>query len=197
MEDLEEDRRLGPAEASECCDLLSMHGYPIYATWANGPTDEHLLAFLAHVTRWLGKGRRVLFSEFGLPTYPSENDRDAHGRHVPSMLVEEATAAAYTHRALAALRAAGCAGAMIWCYTDYDPAIWTQPPLDLAVHERFFGLWRADGTPKPAVAVVEEFADKTALDGSREHPWIDLEPNDFYTDPQVHLRRLYHRYLRS
>ena len=52
-------------------------------------------------------------------------------------------------------RRAGCVGAMLWCYTDYDSAIWHDPPLDLAVHERSFGLWRADGSPKPSVAVVE------------------------------------------
>ena len=34
MEDLEEDRRLGPAEAAEACDFLTMHGYPIYAAWS-------------------------------------------------------------------------------------------------------------------------------------------------------------------
>ncbi len=28
MEDLEQDRRLGPREAAEVCDLLTMHGYP-------------------------------------------------------------------------------------------------------------------------------------------------------------------------
>ena len=38
MEDLENDRRLGPREASEVCDVLSMHGYPIYARWARRPT---------------------------------------------------------------------------------------------------------------------------------------------------------------
>ena len=64
MEDVEEDRQLGPREASEVCDLLSMHGYPIYARWANGPTDEALLPFLARVTHWLGDGRDVLFTEF-------------------------------------------------------------------------------------------------------------------------------------
>ena len=69
MEDLEEDRKLGPREVSEACDLLSMHGYPIYARWADGPTDEQLLPFLADITRWLGGGRDVVFSEFGLPTY--------------------------------------------------------------------------------------------------------------------------------
>ena len=47
MEDLEEDRRLGPREAAGTCDFLSMHGYPIYASWAEGPLDEQLLPFLA------------------------------------------------------------------------------------------------------------------------------------------------------
>ena len=68
MEDLEQDRRLGPREAAEVCDLLTMHGYPIYATWADGPLDPHLVPFLACITRWLGGGADVLFSEFGLPT---------------------------------------------------------------------------------------------------------------------------------
>ena len=132
MEDLEEDRRLGPGEASEACDFLSMHGYPIYARWADGPTDDQLLPFLAEVTRWLGGGRDLVFSEFGLP----------------SLLVEEDAAAAYTARALEALRRAGCLGALLWCYSDYDPALWESPPFDLAPHERSFGLWRADGSPK-------------------------------------------------
>jgi endo-1,4-beta-mannosidase len=51
MEDLEEDRMLGPGEAAEVCDFLTMHGYPIYARWAESPTDEHLLPFLGHLTR--------------------------------------------------------------------------------------------------------------------------------------------------
>jgi endo-1,4-beta-mannosidase len=51
MEDLEEDRRLGPREAAGSCDFLSMHGYPIYASWAEGPLDEQLLPFLARMTR--------------------------------------------------------------------------------------------------------------------------------------------------
>ena len=36
MEDLEEDRRIGPAEAARWCDFVSMHGYPIYADWSAG-----------------------------------------------------------------------------------------------------------------------------------------------------------------
>jgi endo-1,4-beta-mannosidase len=195
MEDLEEDRRLGPPEASEACDLLSMHGYPIYATWADGPTDEHLLPFLAQITRWLGNGREVLFSEFGLPTYRAAHDSDERTREQsPSLLVEEETAAAYTERALTALQAAGCAGAMLWCYTDYDPAIWAKPPLDIALHERSFGLWRADGSPKPAVAAIQAFAGTTRLDVFEDQGWIDIHPDEFYADPRGHLPRLYRRY---
>ena len=187
MEDLEEDRRLGPAEAAEVCDLLSMHGYPIYAAWADGPTDEHLLPFLAHITRWLGGGRDVVFSEFGVPTYRTG------GRQSP-LLVDEETAAAYTHRALAALRRAGCAGAMLWCYTDYQPGIWEKPPLDEAVHERSFGLWRADGSPKPAVAVVRAATETNRLHVAGDLAWIDIDSSDFYADPALHLRRLYRAY---
>ena len=104
MEDLEEDRLLGPPEASEACDLLTMHGYPIYASWADGPTDAELLPFLARMTYWLGEGRDVLFSEFGLPTYrrgdPHEQSAGA------TLLVEEDAAAAYT-TLLEALKAEG------------------------------------------------------------------------------------------
>ncbi len=158
MEDLEEDRKLGPGEASAFCDFLCMHGYPIYASWADGPTDEHLLPFLAHMTRWLGNGSELLFSEFGLPTYrPGDPGLAGTGRQSRLPRVEEAAAAAYTRRALAELHSAGCAGAMLWCYSDYVPAIWSEPPLDEAVHERFFGLWRADGTPKPSVSAVAAF----------------------------------------
>ena len=66
MEDLEEDRKLGPWEAAQSCDLLSMHGYRIYADWAESATDEQLLPFLADVTCWLGEGRDLVFSEFGV-----------------------------------------------------------------------------------------------------------------------------------
>lgn len=198
MEDLENDRMLGPREASEVCDVLSMHGYPIYARWADGPTDEHLLPFLADVTRWLAGGGDLLFAEFGLPTYRRGDPAgEAVRRQDARALVEEQAAAAYTERALAALQRAGCAGAMLWCYTDYDAAIWQDPPLDLAVHERSFGLWRADGSPKPSVSVVEAFAGAARLPGPDAYPWIDLEPDEFRVEPSIALPRLYARYRMS
>lgn len=66
-EDLEEDRRIGPAEAAEVSDVLSMHGYPMYLRWARGKDDARVLPFLAAITRWLGQ-KDVLFEEFGAPT---------------------------------------------------------------------------------------------------------------------------------
>jgi endo-1,4-beta-mannosidase len=194
MEDLEEDRQLGPREVSASCDFLSMHGYPIYARWADGPTDEQLLPFLARVTCWLGEGQQVLFSEFGLPTYrrgdPSE--RRAEGDATP--LVEEDAAAAYTTRALEALRRAGCLGAMLWCYSDYEPGLWQHPPLDLARHERTFGLWRSDGSPKPSVAAVAAFVGGERCAVEHSDAWIDIERDEFWSDPGGQLPRLYRRY---
>jgi endo-1,4-beta-mannosidase len=194
MEDLEEDRQLGPREVSESCDFLSMHGYPIYARWADGPIDEQLLPFLARVTCWLGEGQDVLFSEFGLPTYRRGDPSKRRAEGDATVLVEEDAAAGYTRRALEALRRAGCLGAMLWCYSDYDPALWQNPPLDLARHERTFGLWRSDGSPKPSVAAVAAFvgAERCAV----EHPdaWIDIERDAFWSDPGGQLPRLYRRY---
>lgn len=195
MEDLEEDRRLGPAEATAECDFLTMHGYPIYATWAEGPTDEQVLPFLAHLTSWLGGGAEVLFSEFGLPTFRPTGPRPAgDDRGSAFMLVEEGAAAAYTGRALSELQAAGCLGAMLWCFADYAPSTWVDPPLDEAIHERSFGLWRADGSPKPSVAAVEAFVDAERQGRPRDLDWIDIKPEQFTASPGLHLLRLYRRY---
>ena len=115
MEDLEEDRGIGPAEAARWCDLVCMHGYPIYADWATGPTDDRLVPFLALVTRWLGGDAPVLFEEFGLPTAPI-------GTGVEGLLVDEAAAATYTGAVIDGLRAVGAVGALVWCFSDYAPS---------------------------------------------------------------------------
>ena len=102
MEDLENDRVIGPAEAARWCDVVSMHGYPIYADWAAGSTDSELVPFLAEVTRWLASGAPVLFEEFGAPTTPAAPPGEG--------LLDEAAAAEYTGRVLDGLRAVGCRG---------------------------------------------------------------------------------------
>ena len=104
MEDLEEDRRLGPAEAADACDFLTMHGYPIYAPWSDGPTDAHLVPFLARITRWLGGGADVMFSEFGCRPHLAGSLRL---RSSPRMRRRP------TRTGAGRLRLAGCTGAML------------------------------------------------------------------------------------
>lgn len=204
MEDLENERHLGPEEAAEVCDFLTMHGYPGYARWSRGATDEQLLPFLAQITRWLGGGKDVVFSEFGLPTYqPGDADGERARSLATTTLIAEREAASYTERALTALVSAGCTGAMLWCHSDYVPALWDRPPFDLAVHERFFGLWRADGSPKPAVARVADFARRQVAPRTRSPnaaaapAWLDVNPQEFHRAPSTELPRLYRRYCEA
>lgn len=202
MEDLEQDRKLGPQQAGEVCDFLTMHGYPGYAAWADGPTDERVLPFLARLTRWLSGGAAVLFAEFGIPTNAGEGlDRGPVAGILSVPLVDQQTAASYIDRALAALLECGSTGAMLWCYSDYAEAIWGLPPLDRAVHERSFGLWRADATPKPAVAVVKAFAAQgvkvTGDPPTPDRTWIDIDPVEYWRAPGRELPRLYHRYCQA
>jgi hypothetical protein len=171
-----------------------MHGYPGDAPWADGPTDERVLPFLARLTRWLGGGKDVVFSEFGVPTH-----RDDSTAHHPQ-LVAETTATSYTERALDALADCGCSGALLWCCNDYVPELWERPPFDQAVHERSFGLWRADGSRKPALDAVEDFAKRRTASKaeSRAFPedsaWIDIEPSELHRPPGTELARLYRRF---
>ncbi len=132
----------------------------------------------------------MLFSEFGLPTVAAGG---AAGPVDGPALVPEADAATYTAQVLDGLREAGCVGAMLWCYADYDPAIWGAPPLDEARHERTFGLWRSDGTPKPAVDEVAAFAGRARVE-PRRNDWIDVDRPDYWREPSAHLARLYRRY---
>lgn len=186
MEDIEDDRGIGPAEVARWCDFVSMHGYPIYAHWSAGPADVRVVPFLACVTRWLAGDAPVLFEEFGLPTIPGAGP-------ISPLAVDEDVAAAYTGAVLDGLWEAGAIGALLWCFSDYATALFGRAPLDAALHERTFGLWRADGAPKPAVA------EASARSGRHRTPpgsvsWIDIGPDEFRTDRTTQLARLYRRY---
>jgi endo-1,4-beta-mannosidase len=167
-----------------------MHGYSVYARWAESPTDARVLPFLALLTRWLGR-REVLFEELGAPTIPPDGEARA-----PIPLLREDEANRYIDQALRGLCDVGCVGAMLWCYSDYVEDLWSLPPLDQASHERWFGLWRADGTPKPAVQTVSSWKGKRRLRPEDDFSWIDIEPEAFTERPAQHLPRLYARFCR-
>jgi endo-1,4-beta-mannosidase len=199
-EDLEDDRRLRPQDAAAWCDWLCMHGYPFYLSWASG-LDARVLPFLGVLTRWLG-GKPVLFEEFGAPSrpvltpYPGEEG--LAGDRTP--LWPEDSVAGYYRQALDLLYRAGMSGAMAWCYGDYHPGLWGRPPLEENPHERHFGLFRHDGSPKPVVDVVRQFASRLA---AGEGPKMDMDANAwlegedrerYYDNPRVELSRLYEKY---
>ena len=189
MEDLENDRLIGPAEAARFCDVVSMHGYPIYADWAAGPTDHELVVFLAEITRWLASGAPVLFEEFGLPTAPAADPTRG--------VLDERAAGVYTGRALDGLREAGCIGAFLWCFSDYVSELAAVPPFDAAPHELGFGLWRADGTPKAAVAQVAARAGAARVPARSPGAWLDIDATTFDENRRFHLARLYERFRAS
>ena len=175
MEDLEQDRRIGPAEAAEACDFLCMHGYPLYAPWARSATDPALPAFLAEVTRWLGR-KDVYFEEFGMPAPTGEEDAQ-------DVFIAEA---------LDLLYESGTTGAMLWCFSDYVSDIWDVPPLDVAPHERFFGLWRADGSAKPASRHLFRYGGVARKDVPIRE--FDVDRERFYDAPLANLKQLYEQY---
>jgi endo-1,4-beta-mannosidase len=187
MEDIESDRRLGPEDAARWCDFVCMHGYPFYADWSSGPTDEHLVPFLAEITAWLSGDAPVLFEELGHSTNPP-------GQPAGEGQVSERDAADYMARTLDRLQGMGCIGALVWCYADYGPELFDSPPLDVATHERSFGMWRADGTPKPVVAEVTARQGLGRLPVAPDRPWLDITRAEFTEDRRRHLVRLYERY---
>lgn len=109
-------------------------------------------------------------------------------------LVDEETAAAYTARALDGLRQAGCGGALLWCFADYAATLHRRPPFDEARHERSFGLWRSDGSAKPAVAEITRRAGARWRSPPAERAWLDIGAEESLADRTGQLTRLYRRY---
>ncbi len=189
-------------------DYLSMHAYPMYNDAARGPMDAEWVPFLVTLTSSLAGGQPVLMQEFGLPTAPAgtatHTIRDNFlGTSKPQLLVSEEEGAAYYATVLDRLWQIGALGAVAWCYADYAPDLWQRPPFDLTVRERSFGLFRADGSPKPAADVMRRFGSEVTS-GSIVQRLGDLgagkvalhvDPQAYYRDPEGSLTHAYAGYL--
>ena len=55
---------------------------------------------------------------------------DLDGRRAAQFLAAEEEFAAYVETVLRNLVRIGATGAMLWCFADYDRALWDQPPCD-------------------------------------------------------------------
>jgi endo-1,4-beta-mannosidase len=193
QEDLEEDRDLGPREAAEFCGFLSMHAYPCYAKWVNDPMDEKAPLFLVLLTAWLGQ-KEVLLEEFGVPTEPGQGFLSHRDRERLAIeLVSEDDAGAYHRNVFELLIANGIPGAFVWCFSDYEPAIWDATPLKEFVYERFFGLFRWNGLAKETAQMIPTL-DRRSEEVDLNWDWIDIKPDEYYEQPGKQLRRLYGRF---
>jgi endo-1,4-beta-mannosidase len=183
QEDLEEDRRMGPKEVAHWCDFLSIHAYSIYAPWTSDKMDESVIPFLGLLTWWLGS-KEVLIEEVGIPssnTFKGE------------MIVSEKEAYSYYERLLHSLSRYPFMGVFFWCYGDYSRALWERPPLDGAIHERCFGVFREDRSPKPFLPLLSLLQEKKRGEEMRLD-WIGIEPDEYFLNPKEHLSKLFWRF---
>ncbi|CAN5703570.1 hypothetical protein BH24ACT5_BH24ACT5_26420 [soil metagenome] len=191
-----------PGEVFGEVDVAVMHAYPQYVDWGREPLDPAVVPFACALTSTLA-GRPVLMEEFGGCTAePGASsfwwEWDIEGRRQRQFLAAEEELAAHVETVLGNLVRTGATGAMLWCFADYDRALWDQPPCDTARHERFFGLVRPDGTLKPHADVVRRFASTSpgvevappwaALTDHRDEPLTEVV---FYEDPTGHVSRLF------
>ncbi len=194
QEDLENNNLLTPKEVADYCEILSMHAYPVYADWSDGPLDEKFTLFLLKLTQLLG-GKEVILEEFGLPTdpYPLKLSAEEKDKLGSIKLIAENDAEIYLEKTLKLLPKWGINGALVWCFADYDPGLWEKPPLNERVHERFFGLFRWDGQPKGGAKIFQQMAMEKSP-GQVNNEWFDIKPEEFYEQPGKHIKRLYQRF---
>lgn len=181
-------------------DVAVMHAYPMYVPWARHPLDPALVPFACALTAALC-GQPVLMEEFGGPTLPPGKPSQAlswtaNGRTYKQFMAAEEDLAAYLAAVLPGLVEVGATGAVLWCFADYAPELWSEPPCDEFWHERHFGLVRADGALKPHAQVLRAFA--STRPAVRPDPdrrvALGLTPEDYYRNPEAHARRLYHEF---
>jgi len=182
-------------------DISVMHGYSIYDPLARDALDPDLVPFTAALTAALS-GRPILLEEMGVNTHLP--DRESHWEELATWdagtwrahFASEADAATYYEGVLDRLHRGGALGAFAWCFGDYAPELWDRPPCDLQRHERFFGLYRADGTLKPMGEVVRRFAAASPMVVEPDRPFeLGMSADAFYADPEGFLPELYARYL--
>lgn len=182
-------------------DVAVMHSYPMYTSWARQPLDPDFVPFTCALTAALG-GKPALMEEFGGCTaLPGEKTHtmkwtETNGRKREQFMASEEDFAEFLRLTIPKLQDSGATGAMLWCYADYIPELWNKPPCQNAVHERFFGLVRPDGSFKPHVKVIQEFAKtKPQVKPIPEYAKIIVNGDEFYKEPLGHLVDLYQKYL--
>jgi endo-1,4-beta-mannosidase len=192
--DLEEGRIPGPRELAPYCDFISLQVDPGQIKWADGPMDEKVSLFLCLIAQWLG-GKDTLLGDLGVPTEPilpylTERDRKKLGG---ARLVKEGDAEAFFEKSLDLLKSQGIKGTLARSFSDYDSSLWDRPPLNEKVTERFGGLFRRDGSAKPAARMIRDYPREGKV-RDLLWDWVDIRPEEYYENPLGQLTRLYRRF---
>ncbi|TAM91315.1 hypothetical protein EPN42_03960 [bacterium] len=209
-EDLERDRGIRPSTISAPWQFATMHGYAIYSLWSRGRLDADAVPFLGAAMRALQGGKPLLFSEWGGPQCPpgaispgeyvTLPGREAARALGPLPLnaasyacYSEDELADYAMAALSRLHAEGAAGALYWCWSDYDPALEQAAPFDRAPWELRFGLCDAGGRLKEIGTRLRSFIG--GAPAIRPPAALVLDEALWYADPSGALRENYAHYL--
>ena len=184
-------------------DVAVMHSYPMYKTWARKPLDPDFVPFTCALTAALS-GKPVLMEEFGGCTAPPGESTyimkwtETNGREREQFMASEEDFAEFLSLTIPKLQDSGATGAMLWCYADYIPELWDLPPCQNAVHERFFGLVRSDGSLKPHARVIQEFSKtRPQVKPIPDYAKLTVNPDEFYKEPLGYLVDLYQQYLKG
>ncbi|MFN8598408.1 MAG: glycoside hydrolase family 2 TIM barrel-domain containing protein [Anaerolineae bacterium] len=181
-------------------DFAVMHAYPMYLEWSRSPLDADVVPFTCALTSALS-GKPTLMEEFGGCTTPNGGPSEtwawtAFGQPRTQFMANEDEFAQYIAAVLPKLVEVGATGALLWCFADYDEALWNQPPCDEARHERHFGLIRPDGSIKPHAKIMRDFAaTQPIVKAATRSIDLPMSPAEFYRDPARNTVKLYREYI--
>ncbi len=199
---LDGDVGLRVDDIAQVTDISVMHGYSIYHPLARKPLDPDYVPFTCGVTAALA-GRPILYEEFGVNTqWPDGPSRWTDlpmwdGTTRRSFFASEDDAAEYYAQVLPRLHRMGALGAFCWCFPDYDKSLWGRPPCDFQHYERFFGLWRPDGSLKPMGKAVAEFIKQAPRIRAAERTvTLPVSADEFYKNPAPHHRAMFEEFGR-
>lgn len=178
--------------------ICALETYPFVHTSAAGGTDADFLAYVWLLARTLADAA-VACASTGLPTSPEGGDttitvpqRGRRPRRRVQVYAEEKQAR-FLAQAVGNAVAVALSFICNATYADVPPALWEEPPFDVAVAPRYMGLVRSDEDEKAAADVWRRRpAEPSRADLEARSLAVDLD--EFVAEPQRCFREWYSRF---